>query len=207
MTQGWMIADTRRHSCNGGCRKKFRLNAEEGPPVFEAFFGFQAGERIGVAAQFTVGLETRHRHPDERVEPVQGVYRRGDPIQENVPVPDVFHLVQNDIAEHSSMETSTPILRQDEATSPGTENGGSRALRTEQNMDVPIHSKICSDFADEGEQPLVIASLKTGTGDESALAPGQSHQEGNNSQDPDREKKLREGGEAARSRFFIQGRG
>ena len=126
-----MITDTRRHSCNGGCRKKFRLNAKEGPPVFEALFWLQTGEGICVAAQFTIGLKTRHRHPDERVEPVQCVYRSGDPIQEHVPVADVLHLVQDDVSKHSSMETGTPILRQDEATSPGTENGRSCALRPE----------------------------------------------------------------------------
>ena len=188
LLQGGMVSDTRRHSCDGGCRKKFSLHAEEGASVVEALGGTEPLQGDGVAPQFAVGLETRDCDPDEGIEPVHGVHQGREPVEENVAVADVLHFVHDDVAEYPGLETALPIAWEDEISAPDSEDCGGGSVRPEKDAEVRGDADPAGDLAHEGEDPRIPTGNQSGAESETTLSPAHGPEEKEGSREPDPEK-------------------
>jgi hypothetical protein len=185
-----MVADTRRHPCDGGCRKKGILHVEEGAAVIEALGGLQTGERVGVAAEFAIGLKPRDRDPDERIEPMERVDEGRDPVEKEIAVPDVLDLVHEDVAQHSGLEAGFPVARNDEVPGPESEDGRSGARGSRQHPEIRLHPDLADHLPDEREESRIAAGDKPRPPHKPVLPPDHRGEEGQRPGKPDEEENL-----------------
>jgi hypothetical protein len=190
LLQGGMVADTRCHPCDGGCRKKGILHVEESAAVIESLGRLEPLQGVCIAAEFAIGLESGDRDPDERIEPMERVDEGRDPVEKKITVPDVLDLVHEDVTQHAGLEAGFPIARNDEIPGPESEDGRSGAGGSRQHAEIRLHPDLADHLPDEREKARIAAGHETRPPHKPVLPPDHRGEESHRPGKPDEEENL-----------------